>query len=230
MKILVFIPARSGSLGIKNKNLKKLGEKKLITYTFEISNKLSNSNFRAFLSTDSNIIKKIGKTFGFKDKYLRPKKLSGSKANIIDAVFDGINYLEKKNEKFTHVLLLQPTSPFRTLQDIKKILNIFKKKKLESICSISRSINNPIYYVEQKKANKWTYYFKKNKKIFNRQQASKNFFILDGSIYLSSIKFLKKYMKFVVINKTFLFKPNNRFNIDIDENIDLEIARKLIGK
>jgi len=230
MKILIFIPARSGSLGIKNKNLKLLGKKKLITYTLEISNKLSNSNYRTFLSTDSIKIKRIGKTFGLKDEYLRPKKLSGSKANIIDAVFDGINYLKKKNENFTHVLLLQPTSPFRTLQDVKKILNVFKKKKLESICSISRSINNPIYYVEQKKINKWTYYYKKNKKIFNRQQVNKNFFILDGSIYLSSIKFLKKYMKFVVLNKTFLFKPNDRFNIDIDEGIDLEIARKLISK
>ena len=229
MNILVFIPARSGSVGIKNKNLKILGKKPLISYTLEISKKLSKKSFRTFLSTDSSKIYKFGNRFGLKDNYLRPKKLSGSNANIIDAVFDGINYLEKKFEKFTHVLLLQPTSPFRTLKDIKKTLSVFKKKRLQSICSISKSINNPIYSIE-KKNDQWKYCYKKNKKIFNRQQVKKFFFTLDGSIYLASVKFLKRYKKFVVANKTFLYAPNNNFNIDIDDPLDFEIARKLMNK
>jgi len=229
MNVLVFIPARSGSVGIKNKNLKILRKKPLISYTFEISKKLPKKKFRTFLSTDSSKIYKFGSKFGLKDNYLRPKKFSNSNSNIIEAVFDGINYLEKKNEKFTHVLLLQPTSPFRTLKDVKKTLNFFKKKKLQSICSISKSINNPIYFVE-KKNTQWKYCYKKNKKIFNRQQIKKNFFTLDGSIYLASVKFLKKYKKFVVADKTFLYAPNDNFNIDIDEPIDFEIARKLMNK
>lgn len=229
MNILVFIPARRGSVGIKNKNLKILRKKPLISYTFEISKKLPKKNFRTFLSTDSSKIYNFGSKFGLKDNYLRPKKLSNSNSNIIEAVFDGMNYLEKKNEKFTHVLLLQPTSPFRTHKDVKKTITFFKKRKLQSICSISKSINNPIYSIE-KKNNQWKYCYKKNKKIFNRQQIKKNFFTLDGSIYLASVKFLKKHKKFVVANKTFLYAPNDNFNIDIDEPLDFEIARKLMSK
>ena len=227
MRVLLFIPARGGSKGIKNKNLSNLNNKSLISYTFEIAKKLK--KFRTFLSTDSKKIIKLGLNYGIKDNYIRPKKLSGSNSNIIDAVFHGLDHLKKKSEKFTHILLLQPTSPFRSLKDIKKIINLFKKKKLESICSISRYINNPIYFVEKDNSSNWKYSFKKKKKIFNRQQVKKNFYIIDGSVYFASIRFLKKYKKFVVQDKTYLYQPNNNFNIDIDENLDLKIARKLLN-
>ena len=127
MRVLLFIPARGGSKGIKNKNLSNLNNKSLISYTFEIAKKLK--KFRTFLSTDSKKIIKLGLNYGIKDNYIRPKKLSGSNSNIIDAVFHGLDHLKKKSEKFTHILLLQPTSPFRSLKDIKKIINLFKKKK-----------------------------------------------------------------------------------------------------
>ena len=95
MKILIFIPARGGSKGIKNKNLIKIGNKKLIDYTLDIALNI-NKNFKIFLSTDNLSIIDHCKKKGLVTKYRRPKYLSGDKSNIIDAVNHGLKWLKQK--------------------------------------------------------------------------------------------------------------------------------------
>ena len=94
MKILGFIPARAGSKGLKNKNMIDFLGRPLIYHTLKVAKKLDVSDI--FVSTDSKKILSYAKKFGIIYNYLRPKKFSNSKSQIIDAVFHGIDWLKKK--------------------------------------------------------------------------------------------------------------------------------------
>ena len=227
MKILAFIPARAGSKGIKNKNMANLKGKPLIYYTLKVVKKI-NKNVYPFVSTDSNIIKKYCKKNGFKDEYFRPKKLSTDKSYVLNAIFDALKWLnKKKNLNFDAVMLLNPTSPIRKKQEIDKIINIFRKGKIQSIVSVSKMKEHPFECIKLDN-NKWKY-LQSSKKILTRRQSYPNkYFFIDGSIYLSKISFLKKYKSFVVENKTKLFRSSQFPSIDIDDPADLRIAKLFI--
>ena len=93
-KILVVIPARSGSKGIKNKNIKKINNKELIYYTIKSAKQLNPD--KIIVSTDSLKIKKIAEKYGAEVPFLRPKKISSSKSLDIDFVKHCLNYLKNK--------------------------------------------------------------------------------------------------------------------------------------
>ena len=94
MKILGFVPARGGSTGIPMKNLSKVNGKPLIKYTLEIGKKID-KNLRLFISSDSKKILQFCKMNGYHEAYMRPKKLSTSKSNVIDAILHGLDWLKK---------------------------------------------------------------------------------------------------------------------------------------
>ena len=136
MKILTFIPARGGSRSIKNKNIIKINNKPLITHTIDFVKKFPKMDW--FVSTDNREIFKIVKKKGFKFNYIRSKKISGPKSNIVDSIIHGVNWLKKNyNINYDTVALLQPTSPLRNKKEFRNALNYFKKKNLESLASVT---------------------------------------------------------------------------------------------
>ena len=227
MNIIGFVPARGGSVGIKNKNLVMLNGQPLIKYTLDILKELNNIA-QPFISTDSIKIKRYCERNGFKNNYLRPKKLGTSSSNVVDAVLHGVNWiLKNKKVKVDTILLLQPTSPLRYLGEIKKAIKIFKEKKLNSLASVSPLKEHPFETVEIKK-NKWKFLRESKKKVFRRQQFNNNFFFIDGNFYLVKLNFLKKNKCFIKKNITTFFKLKRYWPIDIDNNEDLIVASSLI--
>jgi len=224
MKILAFVPARGGSKGIKNKNLAMLGNKPLIYYTLQTVKKIKNKAF-PFVSTDSKKIKNYCEKNGFKSEYIRPKKLATDKSYVLSAIFHALTWLNKnKNLKFDAVMLFNPTSPIRKINEVNKIIDSFKRKKINSIVSVTKMKEHPYECIKSNKV-KWEYLQSSKKKITRRQNYPNNYFFIDGSIYLSKVSFLKKYNSFVVKNKTKLFKLSQYPSVDIDEIIDLKIAK-----
>lgn len=227
MKILAFVPARGGSKGIKNKNLAMLGNKPLIYYTLQTVKKIKNKAF-PFVSTDSKKIKNYCEKNGFKSEYIRPKKLATDKSYVLSAIFHALTWLNKnKNLKFDAVMLFNPTSPIRKINEVNKIIDSFKRKKINSIVSVTKMKEHPYECIKSNKV-KWEYLQSSKKKITRRQNYPNNYFFIDGSIYLSKVSFLKKYNSFVVKNKTKLFKLSQYPSVDIDEIIDLKIAKLFI--
>ena len=94
MKILLFIPARGGSKGIKNKNLVRIKNKPLIKFTIDIAKKLK--GYDIFISSDSKKIINYCKSLGVKVEYIRPRKISKSTSSIFETILDAIRWLEKK--------------------------------------------------------------------------------------------------------------------------------------
>ena len=229
MKILILIPARGGSKGIKNKNLVRIGKKKLIDYTLDLCNQF-NRNFFTFISTDSKVISNHCKKNGFKNNYIRPAYLSKDKSTIIDTVFHALNWL-KKNMNYTPeaVLLLQPTSPIRDKNQINKAIKQFIKKKQKSLVGVVKMKEHPrecINFAHKK----WNYLIKPNKKLYRRQEYEDNYYFIDGSFYLAKTSFLKKYNSFIVENNSSMYRFDQKYILDIDDMSDLKIARSLLTK
>jgi len=166
MNILGFVPARGGSVGIKKKNLVRLNGKPLIKFTLETLKKLGKDVY-PFISTNDLKIKKYCDSNGFKNNYLRPEKLSKSASNVVDAVLHGVMWLKKnKGIEFDAILLLQPTSPLRYLEEIKTAIRLFKKKKLISMASVSPIKEHPYETIEIIKNKKWNFLRETKKKIY----------------------------------------------------------------
>lgn len=166
-KVLALIPARGKSLELKNKNLRNFLKKPLIEWTID-SVKKSKFVDKTILSTDSKKIIKIASRYNFLNISNRPKKLSSRYANMLDVIKHEI----KKNPGYDIILLLQPTSPLRTTDDIDQSLKFMLKNKRNSCVSFVELKYRPelMFQIKQKKSlNK----FKKIKSILNRQEAKK---------------------------------------------------------
>ena len=228
MNIIGFVPARGGSIGIKKKNLIKLNNKPLIKYTLEILKKLKKEIY-PFISTNDLKIKKYCENNGFKINYLRPKSLSKSSSNVTDAALHGAMWLKKnRNIKIDAILLLQPTSPLRYSNEIKKAIQTFKKNRLTSIASVSPMKEHPYESVEIRKKNKWKFLRTPGKNVYRRQQFSNNFYYIDGNFYLVKLNFLKKNKSFIKKNITKFFKLKRGWPVDIDNYEDLAVASALL--
>lgn len=229
MKSILFVPARKGSTGLKGKNLINLNGKPLIDYTLKLSQKFP-KEFILFVSTDSKKIKDYSKKYGFKENYLRPKKLSTSKSNIVDGIIDGIEWLKKnKDYEIEDVILLQPTSPLRKYSDIQKAYKIYKKKKLLSLTSVTKVRENSLGHIKiDKNKQSWNFLYKSRKKLFRRQDFPRGHYIFNGSFYFCNYSFLKRNRVLVKENLTYLYPTSRLTSVDIDFESDLKIAEAIM--
>ena len=136
--ILAMIPARGGSKGIKDKNITPLAGKPLITYTIEAALK-SRYIDRVVVSTDSEKIAKVARNAGADVPFLRPAELASDTAKSIDAVLHCIQVCQ--GDIF---LLLQPTSPLRTAEDIDAAIETFIAHGEKGLCSVNEIGDHPI--------------------------------------------------------------------------------------
>jgi len=230
MKILAYIPARSGSQGIKNKNMTILKKKPLIYYTLNIVKKIG-KNVYPFISTDSEKVKKYCEKNGFKSDYIRPKKLSGNNSTIFNGINHALNWLCKNKKKtFDVVLLLHPTSPLRELKELKLAINQFKRKNMKSLISVTRMTEHPYECIKYYK-KKWDYIVKNPKKNGEgRQNYKKEFYFIDGSFYIAKTKFLVKNKSFLNKKFTKIFVQKRKWPIDINDPEDLTVAEAFLNK
>lgn len=118
LRVLGIITARGGSKSIPRKNIKELAGKPLIAYTIEAA-RASKLLTRCIVSTDDEEIAAISKQYSGEVPFLRPAEISGDKSTSIEAVQHALNWLkENASEEYDAVLILQPTSPLRTTEDI----------------------------------------------------------------------------------------------------------------
>ncbi|MEQ1637549.1 MAG: acylneuraminate cytidylyltransferase family protein [Methylococcales bacterium] len=111
----IIVPARSGSKGIPDKNIKLLGGKPLIAWTAESIKNAQLSNSLAILSTDSDRYAEIGRAMGLQVPFLRPQAFAGDSASALAVVEHALQWFEQAYHYLPkQVMLLQPTSPFRS--------------------------------------------------------------------------------------------------------------------
>jgi CMP-N,N'-diacetyllegionaminic acid synthase len=224
MNILAIIPARGGSKGIPHKNIQKLAGKPLIYYSIN-SAKISKCFNKIIVSTDDEKIAKISKGFGAEVPFLRPKNISKDSSSTIEVIKHTLEFL-KKNQNYIPdiIIVLQPTSPLRTLNLIKSTIQILKKSGSTSVISVSKIKKHPFSAFWLKSGLLKP--FKQNFTEYNRRQKYPDLYFPTGSIYAFWNKTIKKYnsmygpkIKPIVIDIE---------NIDIDNKLDLFIAEMII--
>jgi CMP-N,N'-diacetyllegionaminic acid synthase len=218
---LGIIPARSGSKGIKNKNIRKINDKECFRYTLD---PLLKSNVdKIFFSTDSieylNLYKEycdIKKDVTF--DYLRPIDISNDISVSDDYIKDCLTILKSKGYIINNFVILQPTSLFRTKEQINDVLTYHKRCNYENIKSVSFVIQTPYYMLYED--NKMVI---ENK--YKNRQEQKNIYILNGAYYVYS---LENYNKNIQEFNKFIMPVLEGF--DLDDTNDLLLIESLLKK
>lgn len=155
-RYLAIIPARAGSKRIPNKNIKSLGGHPLIVWTIKAA-KNSNSFVDILVSTDCEEIAKISKMAGALVPWLRPDEISSDTAKSSDVIAHATKWYEKEFGSIEAVMLLQPTSPFRTHKSIRKAIEIYEEQiiqnKKNSVISVAIAETHPAWTFVEKKGH-----------------------------------------------------------------------------
>lgn len=223
-RVVGWIPARGGSKGIKDKNIKLLDGKPLIFYTIDAAKK-SQYIDEVIVSTDSEKIAKIAEMYGAKIPELRPKELAEDTSKTLDAVLYTLKYFEKHNISFDIFCILQPTSPLRTNEDIDKALLLFEKDKgVHDIISVSPVRKHPLLlrsicedgHMEKLLPLKSTV----------RRQDMSPYFEINGAIYINAVCRINDTTSFNDNSIPFIMSTKN--SVDIDEPEDFILAEYFI--
>ncbi len=220
-KIWAIIPARSGSKGLKNKNITQFLGIPLLAHSINFAKKLKFIN-KIIVSTDSKKYKKIALSYGAEVPFLRSKKASKSNSMEEHVLEDIRNKLLKKKLKPPdYVLWLRPTCPLREVRLFKRAFSNFKKLN-KSVCIVSRTDPRIFIYKNDNLVPMISNF--KNRSMVRRQDCYPAFKIFYGEIF----KFPKKFnIKF--LGKQFHhLEQNDLCNIDIDSKRQLRIYEKII--
>ncbi|WBW95441.1 acylneuraminate cytidylyltransferase family protein [Oceanirhabdus sp. W0125-5] len=225
-KILAVIPARGGSKGIKNKNIVKLQGKHLIGYTIEVC-KESLYIDEYIVSTDSEDIKEVSELYGAKVPFYRPEHLASDSAKSIDVVLHVLDKVERNSGKYDIVVLLQPTSPLRTVEELDNAIVEFVKRGGESLVSVCECEKSPILMREilHGKLTEIVNFRGNNL----RRQELPIYYMFNGAIYINTVNMLKNKNCFVD-EDTIPFIMDRENSVDIDEEKDLIIAEYYLNK
>jgi N-acylneuraminate cytidylyltransferase/CMP-N,N'-diacetyllegionaminic acid synthase len=225
--MLAIIPARGGSKGLPGKNIKYLGGKPLIAYTIEAA-LLSKFVDKVIVSTDDQQIADIAEKFGAEVPFLRPTELATDDAKAID---NYIYTVERLNKEYAfdikEFVVLQPTSPLRTFEDIDEAISIFHQKNADSVISMNQALHPPLW-AKKIQDNVITDYFNVTTDTTNRQDLDVAF-MPNGAIYVFKFSLLKNKRTYISENSVPHIMPSER-SIDIDSQMDFDFADFLLAR
>ena len=220
-KILAVIPARGGSKGLAGKNIKPLLGKPLILWSVE---QAKNSKYidEIFVSTDSREIADIVEADGHKIPYLRPACLADDNASSMDVLLNVIEFYEKNGQFFDIILLLQPTSPLRTPDDIDGAVEYFFMKKATGVISVTQAEHHPLWANVLPQDLSLKGFLAPEIKNKNRQQLPV-YYRYNGAIYLTYTDYFKEHKEFLGDEAYAYVMPQYR-SVDIDSIYDFKLA------
>ncbi len=223
--MIAVIPARKGSKGIKNKNIKIFHNKPLISHTIELA--LNSKLIKEIIITsDDKKVLSIAKSYNIRNIIKRPKELAQDDSLAIDTYFHTINYLKINNIFCKEIIILQPTSPLRIMQDINNAYKIYRSKKADAVISCSYG-KYPIEWSLHLENNGRIKKNNSNKKMSNRQTQQKILYP-NGAIYILNIDSLLKNKSYYGKRTYPYIMPKNR-SIDIDDMEDFKMAYKIFN-
>ena len=219
-RIMALIPARGGSKGIKNKNVKKLNGVQLIGHTIKQALDVDIID-DIIVSTDNNNIKKIALKYGASVPFKRPDKLSNDTATNIDVALHAI-----KKIKCDILIILQPTSPLRKSSDITSSLKLLLNKDVKAVVSVNK--NKSYVYSFQTNTSKLIRNAEKLSKISTNRQDHQDYFSVNGAIYATFTNFFLNEKTFFTKNTCIYEMPIHR-SVDIDEMNDWKLVEKILS-
>ena len=212
MNILVIIPARGGSKGIPGKNIKLLGGKPLIYYAIDVARAIVDAS-HICVSTDDDQIIRVVEQYGLSVPFIRPTELATDTAGSYGVLLHALSFYESKGEHFDAVVLLQVTSPFRTVNHVREALNLYNND-LDMVVSVKETDSNP-YYLCFEEDTEGMLHISKGDGHYTRRQDCPPVYEYNGAINIIN----PERMKAMPLNK---FKKRVKYVMDREHSVDLD--------
>jgi len=181
MKNIAIIPARSGSKGVKDKNIRDLNGKPLMAYTIEAALK-SDEFDEVMVSTDSEKYAEIARNLGASVPFLRSEVTASDTASSWDMVEEVLRNYKEVGLIFDTFCLLQPTSPLRNAEDIKNAYNIYRGQAEFAVVSVCEAEHSPLWCGHLPETNEFIGFV--DQENMKQRHAGKKFYRLNGAIYI----------------------------------------------
>ena len=225
MNTLFLIPARGGSKGIPRKNVKQLNGKPLIIYSVETARQLAD-DADICVSTDSEEVISVVTSVGLNVPFIRPIELSTDTAGSREVINHALSYFESRGRGYDQVILLQPTSPFRSASDVTRMLNLLTHS-IDMVVSVRESHDSPYYNAFEEDRNGYLVAVKPSN--FERRQDIPKTYAYNGSIYAIQSNSIKS-KPFAAFDKVIKYEMDAVHSIDIDTPFDWMIAEMIAEK
>jgi CMP-N-acetylneuraminic acid synthetase len=221
MRILALIPARGGSKRLPGKNIKLLGGKPLINWTIDIAKEISEIS-EILVSTDDPEIALIAKEAGASVPWLRPEALSTDLSTSVDVAIHALDWYEGKNGTIDGLLLLQPTSPFRTQTTINRGIELFKSNDYRSVVGVTPVQEHPMRTFKIKNGRIVPYI--ENYGYGVSTQELDPALVINGGFYLISPEGLRENKSFLDLESIPLIVNSPQEALDIDTQWEFSLA------
>lgn len=226
MKNIAIIPARSGSKGVKDKNIKNMAGKPLIAYTIEAA--LQSGQFdEVMVSTDSEKYAEIAKSLGARVPFLRSVETATDTASSWDMVEEVLSRYEEAGKNFDTFCLLQPTSPLRTSDDIMAAYKLYQEKADFAVVSVCEAEHSPLWCGHLPESREFENFVDANN--MKQRQAGGKFYRLNGAIYIVGIKKFRE-DRFLYQKGSFAYIMGQDRSVDIDTEIDFKLAELFLHR
>lgn len=225
MRNLAIVPARSGSVGLKDKNIKLLNNKPLLAYSVDAA-KQSELFDTIVVSTDSELYAQIARKNGAEVPFLRSEELSSNTASSWDVVKDLILHYEKKGIIFDTVTLLQPTSPLRKAEHICQGFALLEEKSANAIVSVCEMDHSPLWSNTLPEDGDMKQFLREDIVSLPRQSLP-DYYRVNGALYIVRVDHLLT-KKNIYEEKCYALVMPRSSSIDIDDEIDFKMAGLLL--
>lgn len=223
MKFLVVIPARGGSKGIPRKNIKPFDGKPLIYYTIDVARAIV-SDDDICVSTEDNEIIQMVENYGLHVPFKRPEELATDTAGTYEVLLHALDFYEKRGIYYDALILLQNTSPFRTVEHVKNALKLYTPN-VDMVVSVKECASNPYYSIYEEDDKGYLHVCKGDGNIFRRQDAPK-VYEYNGAIYIMNVNTLKV-THMHKMQKRVKYVMDERSSFDLDTMTDWMIAEMI---
>lgn len=227
MKILAVIPARSGSKGLKDKNIKPLCGLPLCAYTINAATE-SGIFDEIHFSTDSREYAAIAEKYGASVPFLRDSELASDTASSWDVIKAVVSKYEESKKIFDAVMLLQPTVPFRSAEDIRSALEVLERNNANAVVSVTEPDHSPLWCAPLPEDGNMHVFHERFKNLIARQKLEKHF-SLNGAVYLVKIPYLKSCSDIYEDRCYAYFMPRER-SFDIDDQLDFDVCEFIMKR
>lgn len=226
MKNIAIIPARSGSKGVKDKNIRNLAGKPLMAHTIDAA--IQSGQFdEVMVSTDSERYAEIAREYGANVPFLRSETTATDTASSWDMVEEVLSKYEELGKSFDTFCLLQPTSPLRNAEDISKAYSLYREKADFAVVSVCEAEHSPLWCGHLPETQEFTSFI--DAESMKQRQAGGKFYRLNGAIYIVNIKKFRK-DRFLYQRGSFAYIMSQNRSVDIDTEMDFLFSEVIIGK
>ncbi len=226
MRILALIAARGGSKRLPGKNIRPLGGSPLIVWSIDVAKGIPEI-CDILISTDDSAIAEVARNAGALVPWLRPAELATDTAASVDVCLHALDWYEGENGKVNGLLLLQPTSPFRSRDSVQRGIELFRMHQSRPVLGVSPVLSHPMWCFQVEGESMRPFINGGGMRL--RSQDLPPAYVVNGAFYLIAPEDLRKLHSFYSDDMVPLVIEEPQESIDIDTEWDWKMAETFVA-